>query len=256
MEPSTDLPLAGEWIWVTGASSGIGRALSLQLARAGARVIASARRLELLESLAEQHTNIRAIAFDVTNEAAIAATREHILSLTPFLNRVVLNAGTCEYFCLDDPDWGMMRRVMAVNYFGAVNSLEVALPLLRCCPQRGHVIGIASLATAAPFHRAEAYGASKAALQYWLDSLRADSSQANFDVTVICPGFVETPLTDSNDFEMPFMIPVQEAAQRILAAIIARRRSFAFPARLSWLLKILTCVPGVWYRWVLPRLQN
>lgn len=256
MAASTGLPLAGEWIWVTGASSGIGRALSLQLARAGASVIVSARRQEMLETLAEQHPAIVALAFDVTDESEIESTRERIRSLTPFLNRVVLNAGTCEYFNLQDPDWSMMRRVMAVNYLGAVNCLNLALPLLAGCPQRAHVVGVASLATAAPFHRAEAYGASKAALQYFLDSLRADSCKANFDVTVINPGFVKTPLTDNNDFDMPFLMSAQEAAQRMLSAIIKRPRHAAFPRRLRWLLKGLACVPGVWYRWVVPRLQE
>ncbi len=116
-----------------------------------------------------------------------------------------MNAGSCEYLDFPDPDWSAVRRVMEVNFFGTVNCVEFVLPLLRAGHgRRPHLVVVASQVTAAPFPRAEAYGASKAALQYFCDSLRLDLAHEQIDVSVINPGFVDTPLTRKNDFEMPF----------------------------------------------------
>lgn len=246
---------AGETLWLTGASSGIGRELALQLARAGAHVIASARSREGLQALADQHPNITPLPFDVTDEHAIESTRQQLLQLTPSLNRVILNAGTCEYLDIKAPDWSMMNRIMAVNYAGAINTLAVALPLLESCATRAHIIGIASLVTVAPFPQAEAYGASKAALRYFLDAMRADC-QDHLDVTVINPGFVQTPLTDKNDFSMPFLMTAPEAVSRMLAAILRRPQQYDFPRRLKWLLTVLMAIPGLWYSVIVPRLRR
>lgn len=252
----TQSAFSGETIWVTGASSGIGRELALQLARAGARVIASARNTDALSALSELHPNIQTLRFDVTDSSALDAVGEQLEKLTPSLDRLVLNAGGCEYLDLEQPDWDMMRRIMAVNFFGAVNTLAIAMPLLERSHHRGHIVGVVSLATAAPFTRAEAYGASKAALQYFLDSLRVDLRARQMDVTVINPGFVKTPLTDKNDFPMPFLVKVETAAQKMLHAIARRRRQYDFPLRLSWLLKLLSAHRGLWLALAAPRTQK
>lgn len=248
--------MAGETVWITGASSGIGRQLALAMARAGARVLASARSREALSALAQQHSGIHALPFDVTDPASAEAVGEALRGLTAHLDRVILNAGTCEYFDISQPDWGMPARVMEVNFLGAVRTLEVAMPLLVNSQRRGHIVGVVSLATAAPFTRAEAYGASKAALQYFLDSLRTDLVAREMDVTVINPGFVKTPLTDKNDFAMPFLQPVEQAAEKMLHAIVRRPRRYDFPHRLKWLLAALTWIPGFWYGVVAPRMQK
>lgn len=244
-------------IWLTGASSGIGRALALELAARGHRVIASARGEQALQELAQQQPNIVPLPFDVTDEAAIESTRQRIQAISPQLDRAILNAGTCEYLDIDEPDWTMMARIMAVNFGGTVNSVAVALPLLQAHPQQaGHLVGVVSQAHFLPFPRAEAYGASKAAQQYFLDSLRVDLGSKNVDVTVINPGFVKTPLTDKNDFPMPFLVPVAVAARRMADAIERRPLQYDFPRRLKWSLRLLGMMPRLWNRKIAPAISR
>jgi short-subunit dehydrogenase len=240
-------------IWITGASSGLGRSLALQLAGKGHRVIASARNQEELEKLATLNTNIVALPCDITDEKAMEALRPRIMEISPSLDQVIFNAGNCEYLDFPDPDWSAVRRVMEVNFFGTLNCVKLALPLLRKSnSDRPHVVAVVSQVTAAPFPRAEAYGASKAAMRYFFDSLRMDLAADDIDVTVVNPGFVDTPLTRKNDFPMPFLMQVDEAADRIVKNIEARPRHYSFPLRLSALLSLSKFLPGVWQKMVAP----
>lgn len=236
-------------VWVTGASSGLGRSMALQLARGGALVIASARNQQALEELAALSDNIRPLACDITDTASLAELVDRIMAISPHLDQAILNAGNCEYLDFPDPDWDAVRRVMEVNFFGSVNCVRAALPLLRASATgRPQLVVVASQVTAAPFPRAEAYGASKAALQYFCDSLRIDLAAEKIDVSVINPGFVDTPLTRKNDFEMPFLMNVEEAARRILKRLGSRPRRYSFPKRLSMLLFLSKLAPGLWQK--------
>jgi len=237
--------ITSEVIWLTGASTGIGRSLAIKLASCGNTVIASARNQQALEQLAAEYNNIIPLAFDVTRQDSIELMQQQLSNYSGHLDRVIVNAGTCEYLDIDTPDWDMMRRVMTVNYFGAINTVAAAIPLLEAS-SRPHMIAIVSLATLAPFPRAEAYGSSKAAMQYFFDSLRIDLVSKNIDVTVINPGFVKTPLTDKNNFSMPFLMSSEQAAERMVKAIAARPRQFDFPRRLKWLLKVLGFIRALW----------
>ena len=240
-------------IWITGASSGLGRSLALQLAGQGNRVIASARNQAELDKLAELDANIVPLPCDITDEQAMASLGPLIEEISPRLDQVILNAGNCEYLDFPDPDWSAVRRVMEVNFFGTVNCVKLALPLLRQSnSDRPHVVAIVSQVTAAPFPRAEAYGASKAAMRYFFDSLRMDLAADDIDVTVVNPGFVDTPLTRKNDFPMPFLMQVEEAAERIVRNIQSRPRHYSFPLRLSVLLSLSRFLPGVWQKMVGP----
>ncbi len=234
---------------MTGASSGLGRGLALELASQGHVVIASARNEEALRELEKAAQSIVALPCDITDEADLDEAQARMLEKFKGLDQVILNAGTCEYLDFPTPDWPAIRRVMEVNYFGAVNCLRVALPLLRRSPgKRPHVVAIASQVTNAPFPRAEAYGASKAALQYFLRSLRIDLAREKIDVSVINPGFVDTPLTRRNDFEMPFLMGVDDAARRIARKIESRPRSYSFPRRLQLVLLISRLMPRLWQK--------
>ena len=236
-------------IWVTGASSGLGRSLALQLAKAGALVIASARNQSALDQLAVQSDNIRALACDITDSRGFSALAQQMAEISPYLDQAILNAGNCEYLDFPDPDWAAVRRVMEVNFFGTVNCIEFVLPLLRVTSApRPHLVVVASQVTAAPFPRSEAYGASKAALQYFCDSLRLDLADEQIDVTVVNPGFVDTPLTQKNDFEMPFLMDVDKAAGRIIDHIKGRPRRYSFPFRLSLLLSLSKLAPALWQK--------
>ena len=243
----------GKVIWVTGASSGLGRSLALQLAGRGALVIASARNEQALQELAAEHANIRPLCLDITDAEALASVSQRLLEISPHLDQAILNAGVCEYLDFPNPDWEAVTRVMQVNFFGSVNCVQVALPLLRQSPRaRPGLVVVASQATAAPFPRAEAYGASKAALQYFCDSLRLDLASENIDVCVVNPGFVDTPLTRRNDFEMPFLMDVDRAASLIVDKLQSRPRQFSFPLRLSLLLGLARLLPSAWQKLVAP----
>jgi NAD(P)-dependent dehydrogenase (short-subunit alcohol dehydrogenase family) len=240
-------------IWVTGASSGLGRCLALQLANAGATVIASARNQRALDELAAEQQNIRPLRCDIADPADCEGLAERMAEITSHLDQAILNAGTCEYLDFPDPDWDAVRRVMEVNFFGTVNCVRIALPLLRRSRDgRAHLVVVASQVTAAPFPRAEAYGASKAALQYFFDSLRIDLAGERIDVSVVNPGFVDTPLTRRNDFAMPFLMKAERAAELIINRLKARPRRYGFPIRLSLLLGVSRLFPGLWQRLVSP----
>ena len=242
------MPTSGQKvIWVTGASSGLGRSVALQLANRGALVIATARNQAALDELAAQSANIRPLTCDITDASACALLGGQIAAISPHIDQAILNAGNCEYLDFPDPDWDAVRRVMEVNFFGTVNCVKAALPLLRTA-DKPHLVVVASQATAAPFPRAEAYGASKAALQYFCDCLRLDLAGEKIDVSVVNPGFVDTPLTRKNDFEMPFLMDVEQAAERVINKLDSRPRSYSFPLRLSLLLSLSKLAPGLWQK--------
>ncbi|MFT3931911.1 MAG: SDR family NAD(P)-dependent oxidoreductase [Spongiibacteraceae bacterium] len=241
------MAIRGETIWITGASSGIGAALAVELASQNNRIIISARSSERLNAIAAKHANIETLIFDITDRHSLDTVRDALHARVHHFDRVIFNAGTCEYLDIDAPDWSLPERVMTTNYFGLVNSLAVSFDLLKRAAHP-HLIGIGSQATRAPFPRAEAYGASKAAIGYFLESLRLDVAHLNIDVTHILPGFVDTPLTRKNDFPMPFIVTAENAAQRILAAIEARPFEYAFPRRLSASLWLARHCPKWWLR--------
>ena len=248
---------AGKVIWVTGASSGLGRSLALGLAAQGRSVIVSARNGEALQSLEKSSQSIIALPCDITDEKSVEAALAKISAQFTCLDQIILNAGNCEYLDFPGPDWTAVRRVMEVNYFGTINCLQFALPLLRqSVLARPHIVVIASQVTNAPFAKAESYGASKAALQYFFNSLRIDLAPENIDVSVVNPGFVDTPLTRKNDFDMPFLVTVDAAAQRIIKQLESRPRSYSFPKRLQALLLISKLMPGIWQKLVSRKISS
>ncbi|MAZ87329.1 MAG: short-chain dehydrogenase [Cellvibrionaceae bacterium] len=247
--------ITNEVIWVTGASSGIGRQLALRLAQAGNQVLVTARNVEALNQLAREHDNIRVLAADISATDALQNLTQTLATYTPVLDRVILNAGVCEYFDISNPDWSMMQRVMAVNYFGAVNCLAAAYPLL-LQSSAGHIVAMASQASRVPFPRAQAYGASKAALTYFIESLGVDLAETSISSTVVELGFVDTPMTASNDFPMPFKMTVDKTVQTLVEEMVARPRFIRFPKRLSWMVSVARSLSGLWYHQVAPRLSR
>lgn len=245
-----------QYIWITGAGSGIGEQLALLFAAQGHTVIISGRDAGRLQGVAARMPErIHPLVFDVTDTSACSSTSDRLQALAPWLDNVVLNAGTCEY--VDPPllEMAMFERVMATNFLGLINSFNAALPLLRKAPARPHLSGVASMASYVGFPRAEAYGSSKAAAVYLLNSLRADFGSW-LDITVINPGFVDTPMTRANDFPMPFLISSEEAARVIAERLPRRPLTLAFPRRLHWTLRLAQLFPVLWYRRIIPGLAR
>jgi NAD(P)-dependent dehydrogenase (short-subunit alcohol dehydrogenase family) len=238
--------LSGKHILITGASSGIGRALALALARRGNRVIVAGRSLAALQTLAEaMPEQLIPLVWDVSDSAQSATVRNFVQAEFGWLDIAILNAGNCEYIERGEIDVELVQRVMAVNFFGAVHGAQALLPLLRRKPQRPYLLAVSSMSTYVPLPRAEAYGASKAALRYFFEALRVDIGAA-VDISVISPGFVKTPLTDRNDFSMPSIIDVDIAVSRILQGMRKRQLHIAFPRRLGWALSLIRLLPQRW----------
>ncbi len=240
-------------IWITGASTGLGRELAIGLAKQGHQVFASARSQAPLRELAEQYSNIIPLIFDVSDRSQMTLVKQQIESHTPRLDQIILNAGNCEYLDIKNPDWDMMRRVMDVNYFGAVNSLEAVWPLLG---SGSHIVVTSSIATLSPFPKAQAYGASKAALNYFISCMKVDLREQNIDVTIVEPGFIDTPLTERNDFPMPFLMSSEKAANIILAKLDKRPFRIRFPFLFSAFLRLAFARPNIWFDWIAPKLAK
>jgi short-subunit dehydrogenase len=158
----------------------------------------------------------------------------------------ILNAGTCEYLEIAEYDSRVIEANMMTNVVGTARSLDIALPALRATRAKGKPATLVIVSSSAwwfPFARAEGYGASKAALTYFAHALRADLAAEGIDVVVVSPGFVKTPLTDRNDFPMPFIISSEDAANRIVKGLEKGKTEIAFPRRFTWLLKALGALP-------------
>lgn len=240
--------IAGKRVWLTGASSGIGKALAAALIDAGAQVVISARNREKLDLQADQlgRKQAYAVPLDVTDREANHEAVKQIRWLLDGIDLVILNAGGCEYVDIHRFDAALFERQMQVNFLGMVYGIEAALPLLRES-EAPYLAGVSSLSAYSGLSRAEAYGASKAAIRNMLQSLRVDLRPEDIEVSVICPGFVKTPLTDQNDFPMPFLVTPEQAARSILDGLGRRRAEIYFPYRFGWLMKLYGSLPASWH---------
>lgn len=226
-------------VWITGASAGIGRALALRFARAGFRVAASARNVEALEELAARSDgSIEAVPVDVTDAAAVQAAAARLAPIV----LAVFNAGTHEPMGAADFSAARLRRLFEVNLFGVAHGLEAALPDM-LARRAGKLAVVASVAGYGGLPTAVAYGATKAALINMAEALRLELHGTGVSVALVCPGFVDTPLTARNDFPMPFLMSAEAAAERIFQGLLADAFEIAFPRRFVWLLKAINLLP-------------
>ena len=233
--------------WVTGASAGIGRALTLKLADAGWTVYATARSADKLEALAAERPNIHAAPGDVTDAAAMARISEEI-SAGPGLALAVLNAGVYYPMRAQEFDAARAAQTFDVNLTGVANCLDPALKAL-FAQNRGCVALVASVAGYRGLPRAAPYSASKAALIAMAESLAFDLAPKGLRISVINPGFVETDATAVNDFEMPFLMQTDDAADRIVKGLARPGFEIAFPTRFALLLKALGLLRPRSYFW-------
>lgn len=227
---------------ITGASSGLGRAMALEFARNGWRVVALARSVPLLEELRAEHGNIEILPVDLTDRGQIAAATAELSARYGRLDQLILNAGTCEYVEAQNLNLAAFERTFHLNVLSVVACTQAWLPLLQRSAAPRLAI-VSSLAHLFPFGRAEAYGASKAAISYFADSLRVDLADTPVQVSLIEPGFVDTPLTQKNDFPMPFLLSSADAAKRIYRALTSGKARLQFPLRLTLTLKLLNLLP-------------
>lgn len=231
--------------WITGASSGIGRAVALAAAASGWRVLASARRHEELEALAKDSPVPGAILpapCDVSDEAGVAALIEQIEAKEGVVARAFLNAGVFHPVTLDPFETAKYHASFTVNLGGTVNCLGAILPRMRA-RQQGQIAINASVAGYSGLPSAAAYGASKAGLINLCESLKFDCDRVGILLQVVNPGFVDTPATAVNPFPMPFLMPVEAAAKRVLAGMAGTGFEIIFPRRFAYIMKALRLVP-------------
>jgi len=231
-------------IWLTGASSGIGRAIAEKLATQGHLLALSARSADALQELADQFPGqILVLPADLTDATAVKQVGQKISEQWGALDWAILNAGTCEYVDVDTFEAAMFERVMQTNVVGTANCIEAALPLLRNGTEP-RLVGVGSSVTFCPLPRAEAYGASKAAVRYLFQALELDLARWNIGVSLVSPGFVETPLTAQNDFPMPMQVSSDKAADTIIRGIEKGKREISFPGPFIAVLKLIGALPN------------
>ncbi len=232
--------------WITGASSGIGRAVALELARRGWIVAATARRDQELSALSQAAEGLpgRIIGYvaDVTDAAALAATAEMIESVHGPIALAFLNAGIAPYIRAPDIDLGAIRQVVDVNIMGVFNALAAVMPLM-AARKLGQIAVTASVAGYGGLPKSAAYGATKAAMINACEALKFDCDALGIKLQLVNPGFVATPLTGKNDFPMPFIISETEAAKRTVDGFGRDRFEIIYPRRLAFILKFLNLLP-------------
>ena len=230
--------------WLTGASTGIGRAVALRLAADGWRVAASARNAEALASLAAEAPpgSIVPYPLDVTDRDACIACAERIERELGPLDLALFNAGAHRPMPAAEFSSATVRALLDINVMGVAHGLEAVLPRL-IARRAGRVMIVASLAGYRGLPTAAAYGASKAALINMAEALRPELAMQGVILQLVNPGFVKTPMTDRNRFPMPFLITAEEAAAAILRGMRGDRFEITFPTLFACFMKLVRVIP-------------
>ena len=257
--PALNPPLTdwrGQGVWIIGASTGIGRATATALHRQGARVLVSARQADALADFVQAHPGSAALPLDVTDapgvHRAMRAVQEH-LGAPPAL--VLYCAGHYRPQQATAFDLAEMQKHLAVNYGGALHLLDAVLPPLLAA-RRGHVSLVGSVAGYRGLPKSLAYGPTKAALNCLAECLYLDLHPLGLGVSIVNPGFVDTPLTAQNDFTMPALITPDEAARHMLRGWAEGRFEMNFPRRFTRWVRLLRCLPDRGYLWAVRRVTG
>ena len=233
--------------WITGASSGIGAALTRRLVRAGWRVAISARSEDKLNTLASEHDGQVFVApADLSDAAAVHAAVARIEAEFGSIALAVLNAGIYLPVHAEAPRFEDYRKSFEVN-LGGTAACVCALTPRMTARGRGHIAIVSSATAFGGMPTASAYGATKAGLVNMAECLAIELHRHGVFVQCVTPGFVETPAQDDNAFPKPFMVSAETAARRIAAGLNARRFEITFPRRFTWMLKAIYALPYSWY---------
>ena len=230
-------------IWITGASSGIGKALAVKFSNEGWQVAASARRENLLSELSEKHKNIQSFPLDVTNIENCKKVFEEIIEKFKNIDICVFGTGMHDPKSEKKFNLEKVRKIMEVNYFGVMNSINAVHNYFNE-KKEGHIAIISSVAGYRGLPAAGAYCASKSALTSFTESLYFEMKRKNVRVSLVSPGFIKTPMTDQNDFPMPMIKSPEFAADKIYSGLV-KKKSFEihFPKMFTFIMKILRLLP-------------
>lgn len=246
-------------VWVTGASSGIGRAVCLELAKRGWIVAATARRQDELEALSRDAAGLlgRIIAhpLDITNEAAV---KQAILTIEMAHGPIALaflNAGIAPYIRAPNIDMVAIRQVFEVNVMGVFACMAALMPIM-ATRKLGQVAVTGSVAGYGGLPKSAAYGATKAAIIHACESLKFDCDIIGIKLQLVSPGFVATPLTAKNDFPMPFLMSEDAAAKCVVDGFSSKAFEIKFPWQLAYILKFLNILPYSVYFWIVGKMTG
>jgi|TARA_B100000809_G_C15138200_1_gene531643 short-subunit dehydrogenase len=224
-------------ILITGSSSGIGLQLARDYLVRSNTVYCCGRNVAKLKTLKREFPDFaQIVCFDMQNRDDCKTG----LSMLPALDLVILNAGTCEYITATSFDSEMFERVVKTNLIGTANCLEFLIPKIK---PDGKLALMGSSSSYLPLPRAEAYGASKAAIEYLAKTLAISLKSIAVRVSYIAPGFVQTPLTELNDFPMPMSVSVEYASEKIRAGLSKNKAEINFPLTFTWILKTIRVLP-------------
>ena len=235
----------GKTVWLVGASSGIGQATAHALHAKGAKVFVSARNTQALDAFAAAHPGSVALPVDASDPAAVNTAAQAIFAAGP-LDLVLYCAGYYKEMRATEFDLGEMLRHQQVNYVGALYVLDAVLPHF-VARKAGHISLISSVAGYRGLPKSLAYGPTKAALINLAETLYVDLKDSQVGVSLICPGFVETPLTAQNQFTMPGLIKPAQAAEEILNGWAKGQFEIHFPKRFTLWMKALALLPAALY---------
>jgi short-subunit dehydrogenase len=234
-------------IVITGASSGIGRALALELAKLGGQIGLIARRINELDHLAKEINSsggkAKIYSCDVSDRKDMLAAIQNIETGLGPIDLFIANAGISCHISAHAYDLDLIEKTYGVNLLGSLYGIQAVLPGMLSRKQ-GHIVGICSLASYRGMPLKGAYCGSKAALRLELESLRVELEPEGIAVTTICPGYIATPLVKKNSFKMPFLLPPDRAAELIKKAILRKRRIYKFPWQTVLLTILIRSAPN------------
>ena len=234
-------------IWITGASSGIGKALALRFANEGWIVAASARRENLLQDLNKENPNIHSFPLDVTKIDQCKSVFKSIIEKFNDVEISIFGTGIHDPKSEKEFNLDKIRKIMEVNYFGTMNSINSVYDYYND-KKSGQISIISSIAGYRGLPAAGAYCASKSALTSFAESLHFEMKRKNVRVSLVSPGFIKTPMTDQNDFPMPMIKPPEFAAEQIYIGLVKKKGfEIHFPKAFTYLLKFLSMLPSSIY---------
>ena len=234
-------------IWITGGSTGIGKALAIKFASKGWNVAISARRAELLNEISNSYENISGFPLDVTDKEKCKEVFNEIKNKYENIDICFFSTGTWDPKKEKDIDVEQMEDVFKVNFFGTVNSIKAVEQYFRD-KKKGIITIVSSIAGYRGLPNSTGYGPSKSALNNLAESLHFDFKRYNVRVCLVSPGFIKTPMTDKNDFKMPFLKSTDYAAEKIYDGLINKKIfEIHFPKTLTLILKFLSFLPSKIY---------
>jgi len=234
-------------IWITGGSTGIGKALAIKFANKGWNVAISARRKNLLDEISSTYENIHSFPLDVTDKLRCKEIFQQIKNKFQDIDICFFSTGTWNPKKEKDIDVEQIENVFKINFFGTLNAIKSVEEHFKN-KKSGVITIVSSIAGYRGLPNSTGYGPSKSALNNLAESLYFDFKRSNVRVCLVSPGFIKTPMTDKNDFKMPFLKTTEYAAEKIYDGLVKKNVfEIHFPKSLTLILKILSFLPNKMY---------